>query len=343
MRHLAFIILLICCLKAGSQTIGGRSAFNFLNIPTDPLLTGAGNINASYSVNEVGLTANNPSLLNVQASTQFQVSFSSYFKGIKSYSATGAYYDVKTKTTFGGHVNLIDYGSIIETDASGLSYGQFRPKDFVIQLEAARSYLENWSYGVSLKFINSIYGQYKANAIALDVGVLFSDSLHNFSASILAKNMGFQITSFSGEKEDLPFDLQIGITKKLQNAPLGISLTAYHLNKFDLVYSDSVYNNVNEYQNHQSSVNKILNHFVIAGHIFIGKNLEAILGYNHLKRMELNMGLSNNGLNGFSTGIRLLYQNLQVLYARSNYQKSIALNQIGINLKLNTFYSSGRL
>lgn len=343
MRYSAIIILFICCLKASSQTIGGRSAFNFLNIPTDPLLTGAGNINTSYTTNEVGLAANNPSLLNEKVSSQYQATFSSYFKGIKSYSATGVYHDVNTNTTFGGHVNFVDYGSIIQTDASGLSYGQFRPIDYVIQLEAARTYLENWSYGVTLKFINSIYGQYKANAIALDIGVLFSDSLHNFSASILAKNMGFQITNFARENEDLPFDLQIGVTKRLQNAPFGISVTAYHLNKFNLVYNDSVFNMTNGYQGHQSSIEKVFNHFVIAGHIFIGKNLEAIIGYNHLKRKDLNVGLSGNGLNGFSAGIRLVYQNLQVLFARSIYQKNIALNQIGINLNLNSFYSSARL
>lgn len=330
-------------MPGNSQTIGGRVAFNFLKISSDPMLTGAGSINTSYITNEVGLTANNPSLLNPAVNSQLLVSFSSFLKGVKSYSATGAYYNSKTNTTFGGHINFIDYGSITQTDASGMSYGHFCPIDFVIQLEAAKTYRENWSYGISIKIINSVYNQYKANGIAFDVGVLYRDSLHNFSASMLAKNMGFQVKNFSGENEDLPFDIQVGITKRLQNAPLGISLTAYHINKIHLSYNDTVFNIENGYPENHTAISNILNHFVIAGHIFMGKNLEAIVGYNHLRRMELNMGLSGNGLNGFSTGIKISFQNLQVLYARSVYQSNVTLNQIGINVGMNSFFSSGSL
>ncbi|HJW18880.1 MAG TPA: PorV/PorQ family protein, partial [Flavisolibacter sp.] len=232
MRYLALIILLSYGLKVKSQTIGGRQAFTFLNISPDPLLTGAGNINASYIATEVGLTANNPSLLNQEVNAQLLVSFTSFLKGVRSYSATGAHFHKKSNITFGGHINFIDYGSMTETDASGTAYGNFRPVDFVVQLEAARNYLENWSYGISLKLINSVYNQYKANGIAFDVGVLYKDTIHKFSASMLAKNMGFQVNGFAGEKQDLPFDIQVGLTKILRNAPLGISLTAYHINQF---------------------------------------------------------------------------------------------------------------
>jgi len=330
-------------MPGNTQTIGGRVAFNFLKLSSDPMLTGAGSINSSYITNEVGLTANNPSLLHPAVSGQLLISFSSFLKGVKSYSATGAYYNRKTNTIFGGHINFIDYGSITQTDASGMSYGHFRPIDFVIQLEAARTYLENWSYGVSLKIINSIYNQYKASGIAFDVGILYRDSIHNFSASMLSKNMGFQVKNFNGENEDLPFDIQVGITKRLQNAPLGISLTAYHINKFNLTYNDTVFNIENGNLEKHPALNNILNHFVIAGHIYLSKNLEAVVGYNHLRRMELNTGLSGNGLNGFSSGINLSFQNLQVLYARSVYQRNVTLIQIGINIGMNSFFSAGKL
>jgi hypothetical protein len=343
LRFIGLIILILFWIPCNSQSIRGRVAFNFLKLSADPMLTGAGGINTSYVTNEVGLTANNPSLLHPAVNAQLLVSFSSFLKGVKSYNATGAYYNRKTNTTFGGHINFIDYGSITQTDASGVSYGYFRPIDFVIQFEAARTYLENWSYGVSLKMINSIYNQYKASGIAFDVGVLYKDSLHNFSASLLAKNMGFQIENFGGENEDLPFDIQVGISKRLQNAPLGISLTAYHINKFNLTYKDTLFNMENGNLEKHPALNNILNHFVIAGHIYLSKNLEAVVGYNHLRRMELNTGLSGNGLNGFSTGLKITFQNLQVLYARSVYQRNVTLNQIGINLGMNSFFSSGNL
>jgi hypothetical protein len=72
----------------------------------------------------------------------------------------------------------------------------------------------------------------------------------------------------------------------------------------------------------------------VASHIYLGNNLEATLGYNHLRRQELNIGSSGNGLNGFSMGVRIKFSKLQVLYARSNYQRNISYNQLGLNLKM---------
>jgi hypothetical protein len=86
-----------------------------------------------------------------------------------------------------------------------------------------------------------------------------------------------------------------------------------------------------------------LNHFVVASHIYLGNNLEATLGYNHLRRQELNIGSSGNGLNGFSMGVRLKFSKLQVLYARSNYQRNISYNQLGLTLSLKEFSGLGDL
>ena len=56
-----------------------------------------------------------------------------------------------------------------------------------MQVSASRNYLEKWNYGGTLKFINSDYGQYRSNGVAMDIGVLYQDSLKLFSASALVK------------------------------------------------------------------------------------------------------------------------------------------------------------
>ena len=337
------IIFLGISFTSSAQTIGGSAAYNFLHLPSNVLLTAAGGVNTSYMTNEVGLASNNPASLNKQLHSQLNLNFNGFPGGIKAYSTTGAFYKNKADVTFGGHIYFIDYGTIPQTDAAGNISGDFRPVDFVIQLGAAKKYLEKWSYGLNLKFINSSYQKYKSSALAFDVGILYNDSANSLTASILAKNMGFQLKTFTGETEDLPFDLQIGLTKRLVNAPLGFSLTAQHVHRFNTVYNDTTFNNENGLQAGTSFFNKLMNHFVIASHIYIGNNLEAVIGYNYLRRQELNMGTSGNGLNGFSTGIRIRFQKLQVLYARSNYQKNIAYNQVGITLHLNQFFALGAL
>jgi hypothetical protein len=342
LQRIFTIVFIFCFLPGQAQTLGGSSVYNFLKLPATPLLTAAGGVNISYKTNEVGLSANNPALLNAALDGQVNLSFNNFLGGIKAYALTGAYYSDKWNTTLGAHVYFVDYGSMAQTDQAGNISGEFHPVDYVVQLSAARPYLERWNYGASLKFISSAYGVYKSSALAVDVGVHYSDSSHNFFASLLARNMGAQLSTYAGEKEDLPFDLEVGITKRLSKAPLGFSFTAQHLHQFNLQYNDTVFNNENDLAANTNFFNNLLNHFVVATHVYLGSNVEATLGYNHLRRNELNIGSSGNGLNGFSMGLRILFSRLQILYARSNYQRNISYNQLGLTLHLNQLFGLGR-
>ena len=339
MKFFSVIFFLSNFFISSSQTLGGAAAYNFLKLPSNSLLTAFGGVNTSYKTNEVGLTANNPSLLSSGVNGQLHTSFTSFLAGIKTYSMTGAYDYKNINTTLGGHIYFVDYGSIPQTDAAGNISGNFRPVDFVIQFSAAKQYLQKWNYGATLKFISSSYQQYKSNAVAFDIGVLYSDTSAGLSLSLLAKNMGFQLKSYTDEKEDLPFDLQIGVTKKLADAPFSFSVTAQHTHQFNILYNDTLYNSTNGFTAGISSLNKLLTHFVVASNIYLGNNLEAILGYNHLRRTELNIGSDGNGLSGFSAGLRIKFQKLQILYARSNYQRNIGYNQLGLTLHLNKLFN----
>jgi hypothetical protein len=331
------LIAIICSsFSSYSQTIGGSSAFNFLHLPPDPILTALGGVNVSYSNHEVGLAANNPSLLDPSLNKKINASFNDLPGGIKAYSLTGALYDEKYHTNFGGHIYFVDYGTIPQTDAAGNQFGYFHPVDYVVQVSASRSYLEKWRYGLSFKLIGSNYQSYKSFAVAIDFGLHYMDSIHLFSAGLVAKNMGLQVKSFGGVTEDLPFDLQIGITKKLAHAPLAFSLTAQKIHQLNIGYYDPAIVSGN---GGSSLFYKIFNHFVIGSHIFISSNLELNLGYNYLKRNELTLGTSTNGLTGFSGGIRVIFQKLEILYSRSAYQKNISYNQFGIEIPLQEFFS----
>jgi hypothetical protein len=105
----------------------------------------------------------------------------------------GAYQYNKWNTTFGGHIYFVDYGSIPQTDAAGNVNGNFHPVDYVIQVSAARQYLERWNYGASLKLINSNYQLYTSSAIALDFGVLYSDSSNTVLCFDVSKEHGLSI------------------------------------------------------------------------------------------------------------------------------------------------------
>ena len=198
-----------------------------------------------------------------------------------------------------------------------------------------------------MKFINSNYGLYRSNGIATDASVLYNDTARLFSASVLARNMGFQLKKYDGATaDDLPFDLELGITKRLLHAPFGFSITAHHLHQFDIRYNDTLFNNDNDLNpgdNDKKFVfDKIFQHFVIASQIYIGDHLEVSLGYNHLRRQELNINNGGNGLNGFSIGVGALFNKIQIRYARAYYQNNTAYDQFGLNIQLNKYFGLGK-
>ena len=278
--------------------------------------------------------------------TQMNAVFNNFYAGINAYHLSLAYRQEKLKTNFAWGLTYFDYGNISETDASGNVLGSLQPNDWVMQVSASRSYLQKWNYGATFKFISSNYGMYRSNGIAFDVGVLYTDTANLFSASVVAKNMGYQLKKYAGtEPDDLPFDLQVGVTKRLKHAPLAFSFTAHHLHQFDILYNDTVFNNENNFDTNndgKSTFDEIFRHFVLAAQVFPVPQLEVTLGYNHLRRQELNISNTTNGLNGFSLGVGLIVKKIQVRYARTHYQNNTAYNQLGLNLPLNEHFGLGK-
>lgn len=340
------ILMLLATVQLSAQTLGGNTVFNFLRLPGTPQLSALGGINISQVSNDIGMASNNPALLTPQMHTQMNAAFTSLYDGITNYHLSLGYHHKKLNTSFAYTLNYLNYGSTQQTDASGNLLGQFAPTDWVMQLAASRSYLQKWKYGATLKFISSDYGQYNSNGIAVDVGVLYYDSAKLISASVLAKNMGSQLKKYDGTgAEDIPFDLQVGVTKRLANSPLGFSFTAHHLHQFDITYNDEPFNNDNGFENARSkkiTFDKLFRHVVLAGNIYIGDKLELAVGYNYLKRKELSIGKSGNGLTGFSMGVTLLLSKMAIRYARSQYQNNTAYNQLGINMTLNQYFGLGK-
>jgi hypothetical protein len=255
--------------------------------------------------------------------------------GIKNYFVQGVWEKPSWQSFFAASVNYFNYGFLPETDAAGNILGEFRPIDYVIQVSAARTYMERWHYAVSLKFIRSEYGIYRSSAVAADLGILYSDSAGRWQAGFTVLNMGAMVGRSGGMAADeLPFDMQLGISKKLSGAPIQFSLTAHHLHLFDLRYNDSTFNSENGLDTGEGSYffDKLFRHVIISSQLMIGDRVEISVGYNYLRRKELNFGNAGNGLNGFSMGVGVILPNWQFRYARSYYQNSAALNQFALGL-----------
>lgn len=329
---------------AQSQTLGGNSIYNFLKLSNTPQLTGLGGVNISNQTQDIGLAFNNPALLRPSMHTQASLVFNSFYAGIKSYHLLAGIHHPTTKTTFAAGINYLHYGSITQTDAAGNILGDMRPTDYVVQLSAARAYGERFYYGATVKFIHSSYGIYRSSAMALDIGITYTDTAHLLQASLVLKNMGAPLQKYEGSSSaELPFDIQLGLSKRLNNAPVQFSATIVQAHRFNTRYSDADFNEANGISDDTGKkyiFDKIFRHLIIATQVYVGDKVELSAGYNYLRRKELNIGNAGNGLNGFSIGAGVLLKKIQIRYARSYYQNNTAYNQFGLNLLLSDYFGT---
>ena len=332
--YIFFSILYLSNLQSVSaQVLGGSSTFNFLKLPVTPQLSALGGINISNRTNDIGLIMSNPSFLREDMSGQLHASFNSMYAGIKNLALVGGYHLNDWKTNVGVGISYLDYGNIDATDPSGNILGNIHPKDLLVHAMISRQYESRWHYGFAVSFIQSSYGQYQSNAIAVDASGSYYDSVHLFQASLVLKNMGTQLKSFvPGTVEQLPFDMQLGVSKRLAKAPIQFSVTAHHLHQFDLIYNDTSATGGQE--GSSSFTNKLFQHFVFGAQFYIEEKIEVTAGYNILRRSELRIENTTNGFTGFSFGAGYTGGKLQIRYARSWYQNNTAYNQFGLNFFL---------
>ena len=116
--------------------------------------------------------------------------------------------------------------------------------------------------------------------------------------------------------------------------PIENPFTAHHLNQFQLLYTDTAFNNATGNGTTTSTADQIFSHIVVSTQVYVGDKLELTVGYNHLTRKELNIGNSGNGLNGFSMGIGLMFPVIELRYARTYYQNNRSFHHVGLSFGL---------
>lgn len=317
-----------------AQTLGGNAVFNFLNQPISAKLASLGGVNTSSIGKDLGMAFYNPALLRDNMHAAVSAGFYSFAQGLQQYGFNTAMHVAKYKTNLSLGVQYLNYGNITQTDAAGNSLGSFQPKDYVIQLGFSKQYHEHWWYGINAKLIGSNYGQYQSNGIGFDIGLAYHDEESALQASILVKNMGAQLKTYDGlqPKEELPFDLQMGISKRLEKAPFQFSITAHHLHRWNILYSDTSFNQMEGIDPNKgnSGAQKFLSHLVFSTEIFLSEKFQVNAGLNLLRRQSLNAYNLTNGLNGFTLGFGFLLDKLHLHYATGFYQQNL-FHQVSLN------------
>lgn len=315
--------------------IGGSNTYAFLNLTQSARSSAVGGFIISLPDNDINNGAQNPALWNIENNTQLSVNYTPYFADIKNgYMAFAK--SIDSSITLSCTAQYINYGDFIQTDNTGQTLGNFKAGEYSVGVGAAYK-KDKWQYGIATQFINSNLEQYNSMGLAFDLGISYFDAQNQFGIGLTAQNIGFQLKKYTpNNSESLPFDLQIGINKRLKYLPLRFFLTAHHLHKWDIRYNDpsaanptnSILGTDNE-QNKNYFFDKVFRHIVIGGELNLGKNIQVRVGYNHLKNKELKLE-NIRSMGGLSFGVGLNIYHFQLNYARSVLFVKNAVNQVGI-------------
>lgn len=343
-KLLLFTTLLIFSINTFSQ-IGGSSTYSFLNLTNSARIAALGGNFLAIKDNDLTLAVANPSLIGPGMNNSLALSFVDHYADI-NYGFASYSHSFKKVGSFAATMQYINYGKFLQADESGQTYGNFTAGEYALTLGWGRSLDKHFFIGSNLKFIYSGLESYHSFGIAVDVAGTYFLEKNNFAASIIFKNIGRQLVYYTpGNNEKLPFEIQLGISKKFAHVPLNFSILYNHIEKFDLTYSDpnnpkpvvdpltgdSIKDNKFE-----KFGDKLMRHFVIGVEFNPIKALSIRFGYNYQRRQELKVE-TKKGLVGFTFGAGIKIAMFSFSYARAINALAGQPNYITISTSISDF------
>lgn len=346
-RFLPFLVFSFISTQFFAQ-IGGDNVYEFLNLSPSARVTALGGNLITVKDDDLSLAYNNPAMLNESMQHALSFNHSFYLGDISHGFANYGFHLKKQDITIHAGVQYINYGTFFSSDVFGNIIGEFNAGEYAVVVGAGKQLYERLSVGVNAKFISSQFEAYNSVGIAGDVAAMYSDTSKNFTATMVFKNIGTQLTKYNENKEPLPYDVQIGISKKLKYLPLRFSVIANNLQRWNVLYDDPnaendilILGGENETQKENKVgpiVDNLFRHLVFNGEFSFGKkeNLSIRVGYNHLRRSELTVKNFRN-LAGFSGGVRMKIKWFRISYGHGFYHLAGTSNHLSISTKLSEF------
>lgn len=344
---LATIILLLLIGCASAQITGGQSTFAFLQLSPSARVSALGGNLITVRDDDVNLAYANPALLN--SAMHQQIGFSHGFlpAGIQYGYVSYGHALKSIRSTMHAGVQYVQYGDIEARNENNELEGSFKAAEYAIVAGLGFEAYDRLTVGANLKFITSTLSSYNSIGLTTDLAAAYFDTSGRSVITLLVKNIGSQISTYSPDNfESIPFEIQLGLSRRLQYLPFRVSIIYQHFQQWDITYDDP---NTVEEDNLFGDANptpsdagvffdNLFRHFIFNGEFLLGKkeNLRLRIGYNHLLRKEMSVD-GYRSLAGFTFGAGLKINRFRIDYGRTNYHLGGGLHHISISTNLREF------
>lgn len=219
----------------GSSSSAIPTAVPFLLITPDSRSGAMGEAGVALSPDANANYWNPSKLAFIEGNDDFSASYSPWLRSLVpdvSLSYLGYAHKLDDRNTFGASLRYFNLGSITQTDINGGGLGTYTPNEFSIDGSFARKFGNDFSLGLSLRYIHSSLatGTFSSssepvkpgNAVAADVSLFYKKEMQEFGNDATfafgtnISNIGSKISyTDNGTKYFLPTNLKLGIANTI--------------------------------------------------------------------------------------------------------------------------------
>lgn len=265
------------------QAQDSQTEYNFLRLPISAHAAALGGDNITIIEDDPSLMFSNPALAASVSDMTVGLSYMNYMKGA-NYMGASFTKAMSDKATLAGGIQYMNYGKMKEVDENNVQLGEFNASEIAVEAIFSYELAKNLVGGITGKFITSYIGSYNSIAVGVDLGLNWYDPEREWSVSAVAKNLGGQVKAYDDNFGNMPFDLQLGVSKTFAALPVRVSATLVDLTHFNY---------------------RFINHLNLGAEVLLSESLWIGGGYNFRRANDMKIGVGDNESShgaGFSFG-----------------------------------------
>ncbi|MDL2221533.1 type IX secretion system protein PorQ [Parabacteroides sp. OttesenSCG-928-N08] len=310
------LISLFSVFAFAMQAQHGEEVFSFLRYPSSARANALGGHTVALIERDPALAFHNPGLLGGEMDGMINMNYMNYIADINMGSAlfTKAH---KERGAWAIGITYINYGDFKEALPESPVVGTFSANDINLTAIYAYDLSDRWRGGLALKFLYSGFADFSSIGLGVDAGLSYYNDESQLSLGVAFKNIGAQITAYEEERQKMPWDIQLGLTKKMEHAPIRLSVTAMYLNRWKFDYID----NTNAEYEGDNFAKTLAKHLVFGVDLVPSDNFWVGIGFNPKRNMDMKLQ-NGNKFAGFSAGAGVRIKRLDIGASLAKYHPS---------------------
>jgi len=280
----------------------------------------------------------NPATINFRQDNQLSVNYVDFLADINYGTASYAYlWDRRTQVIHAG-ITYINYGTFDGRDEQGNPTGDFSGQEAAVSIGYAYNIpYTDFHIGANIKLITSQLEQFNSFGGAVDLGFIYNYEKWDLNIAGVVRNIGTQFTTFAGTNEQLPLEINAGISQIVPNVPIRWHLTLENLQLWNVAFENPALAEIDLDGNTSAAdvgfFDNVIRHAIVGVELFPRGGFNIRLGYNFRRNAELRV-FNQRSFAGISAGFGVKIGKVRFNYAYARFNSAATSNLFGLNIDL---------